>query len=81
MFVILMGYLIDLFLLYQWLQTEPSLGVPHYQPQERSCGGQCPAHARGVPAVASFGQGTDPQQVPLWRRRLASPAAWVKASV
>ena len=33
MFVILMGYLIDLFLLCQWLQTEPSLGVPHYQPR------------------------------------------------
>ena len=33
MFVILMGYPIDLFLFCQWLQTEPSLGVPHYQPR------------------------------------------------
>ena len=28
-----MGYPIDLFLFCQWLQTVPSLGVPHYQPR------------------------------------------------
>ena len=80
MFAILMGYLIDLFLLCQWLQTEPSLGVPHYQPRNVRVAANAP-RMRGVSAVASFGQGTDPQQVPLWRRRLAAPAAWVKARV
>ena len=33
MFIIHLGYLIDLFLFCQWLQTEPSLVVPHYQPK------------------------------------------------
>ena len=37
-------------------------GCPPLPAQERPCGGQRPAHARGVSAVSSFGQGTDPQQ-------------------
>ena len=63
MFVILMGYPIDLFLFCQWLQTEPSLGVPHYQPRNVRVAANAP-RMRGVSAVASFGQGTDPSRFP-----------------
>ena len=42
MFVILLGYPIDLLLFCQWLQTEPSLGVPHYQPRNVSVAANAP---------------------------------------
>ena len=45
--------------------------------QERPCGGQCPAHAWCLCCGQPWA-GHRPQQVPLWRRRLASPAAWVQ---
>ena len=43
--------------------------------QERPCGGQRPAHAWCL-CCGQLWAGHRPQQVPLWRRRLASPAAW-----
>ena len=61
MFIIHIGYLIDLFLFCQWLHTVPSLGVPPYQPSNFPVAA-APAHARGVKAVSSLGQATDPQQ-------------------
>ena len=39
-------------------------GYPHYQPRNVRVAANAP-RMRGVSAVASFGQGTDPQQVPL----------------
>ena len=45
------------------MATDSALsGCPPLPAQELPCGGQRPAHARGVSAVSSFGQGTDPQQ-------------------
>ena len=78
MSVIFMGYLIDLFLLCQWLQTEPSLGVPHYHSPGTSVWRPMPRACAWCPCCGQLWAGHRPQQVPLWRRRLASPAAWVQ---
>ena len=79
MFIIHIGYLIDLFLFCQWLQTVPSLGVPHYQPSNFPVAASVPRMrvvSRLCPALA---RPPTPSRAPLWWRRLAAPALWVKA--
>ena len=80
MFIIHLGYLIDLFLFCQWLQTEPSLGVPHYQPRNVRVAANAP-RMRGVSAVASLGQGTDPSRFPCGGGGLPHRRHGSKASV
>ena len=64
MFVILMGYLIDLFLFCQWLQAEPSLGVPHYQPSNFPVAASVP-RMRGVSRLwPALGRAPTPSRFP-----------------
>ena len=74
MFVILMGYLIDLFLFCQWLQTEPSLGVPHYQPSNFPVAASVPRMRVVSRLCPALGRAPTPSRAPLWWRRLAAPA-------
>ena len=81
MFIIHLGYLIDLFLFCQWLQTVPSLGVPHYQPSNFPVAASVPRMRVVSRLCPALGRAPTPSRAPLWWRRLAAPAPWVKARV
>ena len=64
MFIIHIGYLIDLFLFCQWLQTEPSLGVPHYQPSNFPVAANVPRMREVSRLCPALGRAPTPSRFP-----------------